>query len=505
MKRPLLPSAFAAARTALLVALLGASLSPSPAADEVGWISLFNGVSLAGWKASENPGSFRVVDGTIITDGPRSHLFYVGTGATPASFENFELSLEVMTKPDANSGVYFHTSWLEQGWPTHQGFEVQVDNSQPLQGDYIENKRTGSLYGIRNVYPKLARDNEWFTLNVVVRKPRVEIRVNGMLVVDYVEPAEPLPASAPKFNHLGSGSFALQAHDAQSHTSFRNIRVRPLPPAPAGSIVQPPLDAELARILPLAKDNFPLIDLHLVLGDSKQLERALAVSRETGIGIGVVANTPERTPSNGLAGARFQPAETEAAALAFLQAMESRPVFRVLRPEKRDWTQKISAATRARFDCIIADASTFARPTASNPQAFMDALVAQTVEILTREPVDIYGNATFLPIELVGNADELWTEARMQKVIAAAVANGVAIEINTVHVLPSERFIRLAKAAGAKFSIGSGNTDAEVLEHSYAWEMQTRTGLTWRDMYAPGHKPTRAQQALAASGAASAR
>jgi Domain of Unknown Function (DUF1080) len=483
---------FPALRSVCLVSsLLIVAVTRSIAADVDGWISLFDGVSLAGWKASENPASFRVVDGAITTDGPRSHLFYMGSGATPASFENFELSLEVMTKPDANSGVYFHTSWLETGWPTHQGFEVQVDNSQPLQGNYIENKRTGSLYGIRNVYPKLVRDHEWFTLSVTVRKPRVEIRINGVLVVDYIEPAEPLPPSAPKFNHLGSGTFALQAHDPQSHASFRNIRVRPLPPTPAGSVVQPILDTELARLLPLAKDNFPLIDLntHLDAGHLT-LERALTHSRETGVGLGIVAREISASGS--------RPIQTDAAAEAFFDRMKNQPVFRVLRPESRDWMKTISPANLARFDCILADAATFTPAAGADPEAYMDKLVAQTVEILSTEPVDIYATPTMLPIELVSQADDLWTEARMQKVIAAAVANKVAIEINSVRVLPSEQFIRLAKAAGAKFSIGSGKSYAEVFDRAYVWEMQQKVGLTWRDMYAPGHAPTRAQRALTA-------
>ena len=52
------------------------------AADEVkvenkeGWISLFNGKSLNGWKANENPESFKVEEGAIVAQGNRSHLFY---------------------------------------------------------------------------------------------------------------------------------------------------------------------------------------------------------------------------------------------------------------------------------------------------------------------------------------------------------------------------------------------------------------------------------------------
>ena len=50
---------------------------------------------------------------------------------------------------------------------------MQVNNSQHRHGDYLELKKTGSLYGIRNVYKALVKDDEWFTLHVAVRKPRV--------------------------------------------------------------------------------------------------------------------------------------------------------------------------------------------------------------------------------------------------------------------------------------------------------------------------------------------
>ena len=47
------------------------------AADD-GWISLFDGKSLSGWKASEHAASWKVADGSIEAGGPRSHLFYTG-------------------------------------------------------------------------------------------------------------------------------------------------------------------------------------------------------------------------------------------------------------------------------------------------------------------------------------------------------------------------------------------------------------------------------------------
>ena len=55
--------------------IICASFSQKPN-DE--WISLFDGKSLDGWKASENPETFSVEDGMIVVHGPRAHLFYVG-------------------------------------------------------------------------------------------------------------------------------------------------------------------------------------------------------------------------------------------------------------------------------------------------------------------------------------------------------------------------------------------------------------------------------------------
>lgn len=178
----------------LLISLLtmagGTTLFAGQAlSDSTGWISLFDGKSLQGWKASEHPESFRVADGQIAIDGARAHLFYVGTHPK-AYFKNFEFSAEVMTQPGANSGIYFHTRYQEDGWPA-QGFEVQINNTHKGEGDYREFKKTGSLYGVRNQYKSIVRDNEWFTLYLKVREKRVQIRLNDTLLVDYLEPQNP--------------------------------------------------------------------------------------------------------------------------------------------------------------------------------------------------------------------------------------------------------------------------------------------------------------------------
>src|SRR5688572_15141965 len=103
-------------RRNVLASLLAAPAGLRGAAEGDGYIALFDGRSLDGWKASENSGSWKVIDGQLAADGPRSHLFYSGT-LQNADLKNFELSLEFMTRPLANSGVYFHTRFQEQGFP----------------------------------------------------------------------------------------------------------------------------------------------------------------------------------------------------------------------------------------------------------------------------------------------------------------------------------------------------------------------------------------------------
>ncbi len=483
-------------RSLVLVALSAAVSAPGLGADEAGFVPLFDGTSLAGWKASENQASFRVVDGAISCDGPRSHLFYVGADGR-AAWEDFEAVAEVKARSGANSGFYFHTAFQEKDWPA-QGFEVQVNNSQKQHGDYLELKKTGSLYGIRNVYRALAPDDEWFTLKVSVRKPRVQVRVNDTLVVDWTEPAEPLPQDAPKLNRLGRGTFALQCHDPESQVAYRNLRVRALPKAAPDSTPPPVVDERYLRMLELGRANFPLVDLHAHLKAGLTVEQALALSRSSGMFLGLAVNC----------GKGF-PIETDAGALAFVKSMETVPAFIGMQAEGREWVSMFSKETRARFDYVFTDSMTWTNPAGKrmrlwipdeveigpDVQAFMELLVSKTVGILETEPIDVYVNPTFLPAAIASQYDALWTEARMTRVIDAAVKSRVAIEINARYKLPSERFLRLAKAKGAKFTFGTNNAGPSDLgDWSYPLAMQKALDLKWQDMFVPGHQPSRAQR-----------
>ena len=125
------------------VMLSACQTAPRP---EVGaWFTLFDGETLDGWRASENPDSVRIEDGVIVCNGDRSHVFYVGPDGN-ASFKNFEFEAEVMTTPGSNSGIYFHTEYQETGWSS-KGYEAQVFNSHTKADGSVsgERKMTGSV------------------------------------------------------------------------------------------------------------------------------------------------------------------------------------------------------------------------------------------------------------------------------------------------------------------------------------------------------------------------
>lgn len=184
-----------------------------------GFVPLFDGKSLNGWKvAEENPQSWKVVDGLLVCEGPRCHLFYDGK---LAPFKNFHFIAEVKTTPGSNAGIYFHTKYQATDWP-RQGFECQVNVS------HKDPKKTSSLYAVDNVADPGVKDNEWYTQEIIVKGKNVVLKVNGKTMVDYTEAEGQAPASKQFERLLGQGTFALQAHDPDSKVYFKNLRVKKL-------------------------------------------------------------------------------------------------------------------------------------------------------------------------------------------------------------------------------------------------------------------------------------
>jgi hypothetical protein len=185
------------------------------AEEEKGWVSLFDGKSLDGWKVGENAKSFSVQDGQIVANGACAHLFYDGKVADH-NFKNFELKVELMTTPGSNSGIYFHTKYQESGWPAI-GYEVQVNQTH---GDP---KKSSGLYNVKDVMEAPAKDNEWYTQEIIVKGKHIITKVNGKTTVDYTEPAD-----VKGDRKLSSGTFAIQAHDPKSKVFIKSVKVKVL-------------------------------------------------------------------------------------------------------------------------------------------------------------------------------------------------------------------------------------------------------------------------------------
>ena len=209
----------------------------------LGWVSLWDGASMDGWRASnttnwaelkwwegtdvwpsqKNTGndsfqllSSRVDSKTVVAEGPRSHLFYTGP-IDGGDFRNFEFKVDVYTHPGSMSGVYFHTRYKESDAPTF-GYKARINASRDGES------KTGSLVGASEVDVAAHADNEWFTYSIKVDGKTVTLKVNDQTVNEYTE-----PESTAGPGRLHRGTIALESMGGDSRVYFRNPMIRLLP------------------------------------------------------------------------------------------------------------------------------------------------------------------------------------------------------------------------------------------------------------------------------------
>ena len=457
------------------------------------WESLFDGETLNGWKAFGQSRSFHVSDRQLIAEGPRACLYYIGASGS-ADFTNFECNVEVLTRDGAASGLCFHADAQAKSVPAENGMKVQILNEPGLAAGR-ETKLTGSLYDLRNVYKPLSADDEWVSLNILVRGKRVQIRVNDVMVVDYFVPPAPKSGLDGTVARLGHGTFALECHGGRGRVLFRNLRVRSLPDEPENATLAPSQTKYEREVARLEASDVPVVNHHVHLKGGLSLSEALEVSRRTGVFYGIAVNC----------GLNFS-VTNDAGIYDYLKSMKGQPVFAAMQAEGREWVNLFSKSAVSQFDYVFTDSMTIFDedgrrmrlwltnevPEIKDPQAFMDMLVGRTVKILNTEPIDVYVNPTFLPAQIAGDYERLWTRERMKRVITAAARHNIAIEINSRYRLPSPAFLRLAKAAGCKFTFGTNNTGRDIGELDYSFQMVSELGLKGSDIWLPRRKaPTR--------------
>ena len=162
----------------------------------------------------------------------------------------------------------------------------------------------------------------------------------------------------------------------------------------------------------------------------------------------------------------------------------------------RDWFKEIDAATRAKFDYVLADTMIMGKlsdgrdnrlwmvKTVDDADAWMERYMAHNLQILD-EPISILANPTYLPEPLAADYDRLWTEDRMRQLIAKAVTRGIALEIQAGSPYPRPKFLKLAKEMGAKFSFGTNNFDPTPKDLSRWLEAIVWLDLKASDIWTP--------------------
>jgi hypothetical protein len=404
--------------------------------------------------------------------------------------QNFELSMKVKTTEGAVGQINFSTTRRDDP-DSKRGYTVLINNS-----DYSTGlpQKTGSLSRIRNNFIRTAENGEWFSLDLSVIGNRIKVTVNGKIISEYTEPQNVKRLEEFSGMVLSRSFISLRKTSAEGEILVSEMKFTPLSKQTGKEMAQVKSDTLGDIIDSLNQREFPLIDFHVHLKGGLTMDQACQHARENGFGYGVAANC----------GLKF-PVTNDSTLNSYLASIRNEPVFKAMQCEGREWVTLFSPQAVAGFDYIFTDAMTWTdlkgrrmrlwmpdETFVENDQAFMDMLVAKIEAILDGEPVDIHVNPTFLPPQLAPRYDELWTTARMDKVINALVRNQVALEINARFKLPSMAFVKRAKAAGVKFTFGTNNAKNDDLNRlEYSIKAIREAKLTTDDIFLPRSKDDR--------------
>ncbi|HQZ27111.1 MAG: DUF1080 domain-containing protein [Verrucomicrobiales bacterium] len=228
----------------LLIAAAGFLAAPFSSAADAGdgWVSLFDGKTLNGWKHSTlGTAKYSVVDGTIhgetVEGSPNSFLLSEG------EYGDFELEFDVKVHDSLNSGVQIRSREKSEADLATSGndgkpatdkdrfFGPQVElEASPGQAGYVYGEATG--FGWLSPEPQdkdhahnHMKNGEWNHIRVVAKGPRIQTFINGEAVADLTQ--EVIFKSHPS-GHLGLQVHGIKAGTGPFDVSWKNIRIREL-------------------------------------------------------------------------------------------------------------------------------------------------------------------------------------------------------------------------------------------------------------------------------------
>jgi glyoxylase-like metal-dependent hydrolase (beta-lactamase superfamily II) len=393
--------------------------------DETEWKELITPRGFADWKASENESTWSFADGVFQAVGKRAHLFYKGEHLKDG-FKNFEIDVWVKTFKLANSGIYIHTEYQQSGWPS-KGMEIQVNNSHIGEGDYIEYKRMASLYGYRNLYKAFGKDSVWMNVKARVENNRVQIWLDGLKTVDYVQ-TDYGPSGVRR---LSKGTFALQGHDVLSKMQYKSFKVRRLPDDARSDVSQPIYGAWSDSLRVWQSQQFAFIDLN---PHAEMSATDLAkYTYQTGINAAVVKNPSE---------------------MGALSAANNLPLFTGIKVNVKN----------------LKDLGT------NNA----DYVVGESTDVNSAKALLASGK-----IHIWAHKGKAISMKEAEALLTLAKQNNVALEINNETKTPSVEMLKLAKSKGCKFTFSGLIPAAQLDKSTYILEAIKGSEMTYKDLYIP--------------------
>ncbi|HVV70410.1 MAG TPA: hypothetical protein VHI52_02760 [Verrucomicrobiae bacterium] len=234
--------------------------------------------------------------------------------------------------------------------------------------------------------------------------------------------------------------------------------------------------------------NAPVWDLHVHRAPGFSMEQLLEVGRQRQVRFGVLEH-----PAPG-------PIKNDVDLMRYVKSLRQYPVLIGLQPMNLGWSKNFSPEALAQVDYVLMDPQTlpvgngefmriwqFDTYVEDNEQ-FMERYMAYSLEILQKEPINIFGWPLFLPVCIARDYYTLWTEDRMQQLISAAKKRDIAFEINDMAHTPHDKFIRMAKEQGIKFTFGSDSRNNNAGRLAYSKRVAAECGLVAEDFYLPAHK-----------------
>ncbi len=187
-------------------------------AGEEGFVPLFNGKDLTGWKESGKPGSFTVKDGVIVGKKGKDTAYLL---STEKKYGDFVLRLEYRLAADGNSGVFVRVPHFE-GRSSREGMEIQLQDDKGKEDKHKPAQRTGAIYGAVPPTRAAARGpGEWNTLEILCQGDRIQVTLNNVVVNDLKMSEHEALRKRPR-----EGFICLSAHT--NVVELKNARLKEL-------------------------------------------------------------------------------------------------------------------------------------------------------------------------------------------------------------------------------------------------------------------------------------